>query len=137
MSPERELPGYVNYLSGDKSQTHAGIPTYAAARATGVYPGIDLVYYGTERQLEYDFVVSPQSDPGLIHLLIAGAHPVVEPNGELRLQLAASRRENDILFRKPVLYQEIDGKRRPVEGGFDMAENGEVTFKVGAYDHSR
>jgi hypothetical protein len=137
MSPERELPGYVNYLSGEKAQTHTGIPTYAAARATGVYPGIDLVYYGTERQLEYDFVVSPQSDPGMIHLSIAGAHPVLQANGELRLQLASRQRDNDILFRKPVLYQQIDGKQQPVDGSFTIAANGEVGFHIGNYDHAR
>jgi hypothetical protein len=137
LSPERALPGYVNYLSGDKSQSHTGIPTYAATRATGVYPGIDLVYYGTERQLEYDFVVSPQSDPGLIHLSIAGAQPVIGPNGELQLHLAATQRENEIVVRKPVLYQQIEGRRQPVEGRFTVATNGEVGFEVGSYDHSR
>jgi hypothetical protein len=137
ISPERELPGYVNYFSGDKAQNHSGIPTYAAARAAGVYPGIDLVYYGTQHQLEYDFVVSPQSDPGQIHLSIAGAHPVVEPNGEFRLQLSANPRDNDIVFRKPVLYQQIDGKQQPVDGSFTVADNGEVGFTIGSYDHAR
>lgn len=137
MSPGHPLPGYVNYLSGDKARSHTGIPTYAAARATGVYPGIDLVYYGTERQLEYDFVVSPRSDPGLIHLSIAGAHPVLEANGELRLQLASGKRDNDIVFRKPVLYQQIEGKKQPIEGSFTVAANGEVGFKVGSYDRNR
>jgi hypothetical protein len=137
MSPERLLPGYVNYITGDNAHSHTGIPTYAAARATGVYPGIDLIYYGTERQLEYDFVVAPQSDPGLIHLSIAGAHPVIEPNGELRLELAAGKRDNDFVFRKPVLYQKIDGKQQTVEGSFTVARNGEVGFKVGTYDRSR
>jgi hypothetical protein len=137
MSPERELPGYVNYITGDRARTHTGIPTYAAARAAGVYPGIDLVYYGTERQLEYDFVVSPQSDPGQIQLSIAGAHPVVEPNGELRLQIADKQRDSDIVFRKPILYQNVDGKQQAVDGSFTIAANGEVSFQVGSYDHSR
>jgi hypothetical protein len=137
MSPERPLPGYVNYITGDKSQNRTGIPTYAATRVLEAYPGIDLVYYGTERQLEYDFVVAPNADPGLVHLTFDGAHPVLEPSGELRLQIASGKRDNDIVFRKPVLYQEVDGKRRPVEGDFDIAKNGEVAFKVGSYDHSR
>ncbi len=95
------------------------------------------MYYGTERQLEYDFVVSPQSDPGLIHLSIAGAHPVVEPSGELRLELAAGQRDNDIVFHKPVLYQRIAGKQEPVKGSFTVATNGEVGFEIGSYDHTR
>jgi len=137
MSPDRPLPGYVNYITGDKSKTHTGIPTYAATRTTGVYPGIDLVYYGTERQLEYDFVVSPKSDPSQIHLSITGAHPVVEANGELRLQIGSSRQDSDIVFRKPVLYQQVNGVRQLVEGSFTVAANAEVAFKVGSYDQSR
>jgi Bacterial Ig-like domain (group 3)/Beta-propeller repeat len=137
MSPDRPLPGYVNYISGDKAQTHTGIPTYAATRAASVYPGIDLVYYGTGRQLEYDFVVSPESDPSLIHLAIDGARPVVESNGDLRLQIGATSRETDLVFHKPVLYQQIDGARHSIDGAFTVAANNEVGFKIGAYDRSK
>jgi hypothetical protein len=105
--------GYVNYLTGDKSQVHTSIPTYAATRVAQAYPGIDLVYYGTDRQLEYDFVVAPNADPGLVHLSFDGAKPVLEPTGELRLMIASSKH------------------------GSDIAENGDVAFKVGAYDPTR
>jgi len=137
MSPARPLPGYVNYISGDKAQTRTGIPTYAATRAAGVYPGIDLVYYGTERQLEYDFVVSPNSDPSVIHLAINGARPVIEPNGDLRLQIGVTSRDTDIVFHKPVLYQQIDGARQSIDGAFAVAANNDVGFKIGAYDRSK
>jgi hypothetical protein len=137
MSPDRPLPGYVNYITGDKAKTYTGIPTYAATRAAGVYPGIDLVYYGTARQLEYDFVVSPKSDPSLIHLVIDGARAVVESNGDLRLQIGATSRDTDIVFHKPVLYQQVDGARQSIDGAFTVTANGEVGFHVGEYDHSR
>jgi len=137
MSPDRPLPGYVNYITGDKAQTRTGIPTYAATRATSVYPGIDLVYYGTGRQLEYDFVVSPKSDPSLIHLAIDGARPVVESNGDLRLQIGATSRDTDIVFHKPVLYQKVDGKQQAVDGAFTVATNNKVGFKIGTYDRSK
>ena len=55
MSPEQMRPGYVNYIRSDKSRTQTGIPTYAVARSSGVYPGIDVLYHGKERELEYDF----------------------------------------------------------------------------------
>jgi hypothetical protein len=137
LSPDRPLPGYVNYISGDPAHSRSGIPTYAAARATDVYPGIDLVYYGTEHQLEYDFVVSPQSDPGQIHLSITGAHPVVKPNGELRLQLSATPRDNDIVLRKPVLYQQLGTQRQDIAGSFSLAADGAIGFRIGSYDHTR
>lgn len=137
MSPDRPLPGYVNYITGDKSKTYTGIPTYAATRAAGVYPGIDLVYYGTARQLEYDFVVSPKSDPSLIHLAIDGARAVVESNGDLRLQIGATSRDTDIVFHKPVLYQQIGGARQSIDGAFTVAANNKVGFKIGTYDRSK
>jgi hypothetical protein len=51
--------------------------------------------------------------------------------------IASSKHGSDIVFRKPILYQEIDGVRQSVRGGFDIAENGDVAFKVGAYDPTR
>jgi hypothetical protein len=137
MSAERPLAGYVNYITGDKAHSPTGLPTYAATRVAAAYPGIDVVYYGTERQLEYDFVIAPQGDPGQIHLAIDGAHPTLEADGTLRLQLASAKRDTDLVFYKPVLYQQVDGKRQAVDGAFTVAANGEISFHVGSYDHSR
>src|SRR5262249_46456329 len=62
-----QLPGKVNYLRGsDPTQWHTNIPTYGTVRSQDVYPGIDLVYYGQQRQLEYDFIVAPGSAPSTI-----------------------------------------------------------------------
>jgi hypothetical protein len=59
-----KLPGTVNYFTGAEAKAwHSGLSTFARVRFTDVYPGIDIVYYGTQRQLEYDFIVAPQSDP--------------------------------------------------------------------------
>jgi hypothetical protein len=137
MSPEKPLAGYVNYLTGDKSHSYTGLPTYAATRVASAYQGIDVVYYGTDRQLEYDFVVAPHSDPAQIHLAIDGAHPTLEADGTVRLQIALPKRDTDIIFHKPVLYQQIDGKRHPIDGAFSVAANGEISFRVGSYDPAR
>ena len=135
MTPERALPRYVNYLScNDASKFKTGIPTFEAARARQVYPGIDVVYYGNQRQLEYDFVVGPGSAADTIRFALQGATPKLGKDGELRLQVKGSA---DLSFHKPVLYQEAGGKRVPVDGSFLLAENGTVGFKVGAYDHAR
>jgi hypothetical protein len=41
------LPGTVNYLIGkDPKKWHTKVPTYGTVQFSGVYPGIDLVYYG-------------------------------------------------------------------------------------------
>ena len=138
MSAEQELPGYVTYMAGaDRSNWSVGLPTYAATRVSGAYPGIDLVYYGTARQLEYDFVVAPGADASRVKLSIAGAKPVLEEDGELRLQAGPTRRDTDILFRAPALYQRSGSKRETVKGSYTVAANGEIGFRIGSYDHAR
>ncbi len=132
------LPGYVNYLSGvDRSTWATGLPTYAATDVHGVYPGVDLKYYGTSRRLEYDFVVAPHAQPSTIRLAIDGAHPSLQGNGELRLQAGHTANAADIVFRKPVMYQQVDGRRLAVSGSFAVDRQGQVGFKVGSYDHDR
>ncbi|MDD5035850.1 MAG: hypothetical protein PHE55_13950, partial [Methylococcaceae bacterium] len=111
-----ELPGKVNYFTGnDPSKWRAGVSTYAKVRYASVYPGIDLVYYGNQRQLEYDFVVNPGADPNAIRLNFEGADEArVDENGDLVLTTPSG----ELRLHKPSIYQDIDGQRRPVEGRF-------------------
>jgi hypothetical protein len=135
MRGEKPLPGYVNYMNGgDSSKWRVGLPTFAATAVHGVYPGIDLVYYGTHRKLEYDFVVAPNADPRRIRLAIDGAHPILEPNGELRLRVAGSRRESEVVLQKPNVYQMVAGERRSVGSAFKIDARGRIEFKLAAYD---
>src|SRR5438309_2090984 len=69
-----ELPGKANYfIDNNPAKWRTNIPTYAKVQYREVYPGIDLVYYGNQRQLEYDFVVRPGADPSAIALRFMGA----------------------------------------------------------------
>jgi len=71
-----ELPGKSNYFIGNDSKNwHTNIPTYAKVQYKDIYPGIDLIYYGNQRQLEYDFVVAPGADPGVIRIAFDGLTP--------------------------------------------------------------
>ncbi len=91
------------------------MPTYRKVSFDAVYPGIDLVYYGNQRQLEYDFVVAPGADPGQIRLAVEGADQVaIDAAGNLVLSTPAG----EIRQHKPVVYQEIDGERRPLDGRY-------------------
>src|SRR6266568_1543652 len=64
-----ELPGKSNYFIGnDPHKWRTNVPTYARVKYESVYPGVDLVYYGNQGQLEYDFVVQPGADPSRIAL---------------------------------------------------------------------
>jgi sugar lactone lactonase YvrE len=134
ISATEQLPGMANYFIGnDPSQWHSGVPTYARVRYTDVYPGVDLVYYGNQRQLEYDFVVAPGADPRPIRLRFAGAEALrLDANGDLAVVAA----NGEIAFHKPVLYQEKNGRRQPVEGRFSLLGKNTAGFTLGRYDHS-
>jgi len=137
MQPRDKLPGVANYLMGSASaRWPTNLPTYAQTRSENVYPGIDLIYYGVQGQLEYDFVLAPRADPSKIRLKFTGAMPVVDASGDLVLPLADGDGRSDIRFHKPVLYQQVQGVRQPVNGSFLIARN-EVRFQVGSYDHGR
>ncbi len=127
-----ELEGKVNYFTGkDPSQWRTNIQTFGRVRYTEVYPGIDVVYYGNQRQLEYDFVVAPGRNASAIALEFAGADKVeVDAAGELLLKLG----ESVVRQPKPYVYQEVAGERRVVEGGYLVQSDGRVGFALGEYD---
>jgi hypothetical protein len=126
------LPGHTNYFVGkDVSKHVTGIPSYARIRYTDVYPGIDLVYYGKQQELEYDFVVAPGVDPSIIRLSFEGAESVsIGPEGDLLLHTE----ERVLRMQRPVVYQEIDGRREPVESSYIAAGRSEFSFELAAYD---
>ena len=125
-------PGKVHYLIGnDPVGWRTNIPTYAKVRYQSVYPGVDLVYYGSQGQLEYDFIVAPGADPRVIALSFDGHERLrVDARGDLVLHLAAG----EVRFRKPVVYQEVNGVRTPVAGRFAIDGPNRVRFHVAAYD---
>ena len=132
---EEELPGKVNYFIGhDREKWSTGAATYAKVRYEEVYPGIDLVYYGNQGQLEYDFVVRPGADPARIRLKLAGARKMhVNEQGQLVVQTAGGA----VRWNKPAVYQEADGGRREVKGKYVLRPGHELGFAVAAYDTAR
>jgi hypothetical protein len=128
------LPGLTNYLVGkDPSQWRTNIANYSRVEYQDVYAGINLVYYGNQQQLEYDFVVAPGVDPGAIRFAIRGAGSMqLDDQGNLVVQVA----EGQVIQRAPVLYQEIGEARRAVSGKFVLLDQGTVGFQIGSYDHS-
>jgi len=130
-----EFSGKTNYFVGnDPTQWHTNIPTYARVHYADLYPGIDLSFYGGQRQLEYDFVVQPGADPSKIGLEFRGAQTLaVNTWGDLALQM-----RNDMVWHlKPVFYQTVAGVRREISGRYVLKTPHQVGFQVGAYDPHR
>ena len=132
---QEQLPGKVNYFIGkDPRRWRAGIATYAKVAYKNLYPGVDLIYYGNQRQLEYDFVVHPGTDPDIIALRFEGAQQLkVDAQGELVLYAD----DSEIRQRKPSIYQEIDGVRHEVAGSYKLKDRNTVGFQLADYDASR
>ena len=132
------LPGTSNYFLGnDPSLWRTGVPTYSSVRYSGVYPGVDLVYYGNQQQLEYDFVVAPQGDPNSIRLHFDGAK-ALKLDGDGNLVIVAE--DGEIAFNRPVVYQQAadhTATRTKVAGKFALLADNSVGFALGKYDHSR
>ncbi|MGA8108661.1 MAG: SBBP repeat-containing protein [Acidobacteriaceae bacterium] len=132
---EDRLPGTVNYFTGsDRAAWRTGIPTYGRVRVADALPGVDLVYYGNQSQLEFDVVLAAGSDPGKVKLRVRGAQELsVAQDGSLVLATTGG----PLTLRAPVAYQTMNGARREVEARFRKVSVDEVSFAVGSYDHAQ
>jgi hypothetical protein len=130
-----ELASKTNYFSGsDPAQWHTDIPTYARVRYAQVYPGIDMVYYGSQRQLEYDFVVAPGSDPNVIQIAFKGIEATeIRRMGDVLLRTPLG----DIRLSEPIAYQERNGTREAVSASYIRKGVSGIGFQLGDYDRSR
>ncbi len=128
-------PGRVNYFIGnDPSKWLTNLPTYAKVRYRDLYPGVDLVLYGNQRQLEYDLIAKPGVDVGAIALRVDGAeHLDLDPYGALMITLSGG---TAIRQHRPDIYQVAHGQRRSIEGGYRLTGEHTVAFWTGAYDQT-
>ncbi|MGO8836867.1 MAG: beta strand repeat-containing protein [Limisphaerales bacterium] len=132
---DAELSGKINYLTGnDPAQWRTGLATFARVRVGGLYPGVNLVYYGNQQQLEYDFAIAPGTDPSAIAIHFDGVDKIsVNSQGELILSLAGG----EIRQPRPVIYQTPEGARKEIEGGYRLVDAHTIAFAIGQYDHSQ
>lgn len=129
------LPTTVNYFVGnDPEQWRENIPTYAHVKYQNVYPGVDLVYYGSAGQLEFDFIVAPGADPQRIQLSFEGANELeIDPQGDLVLRIAGG----ELRQHKPLIYQQDGDARHEIPGRYVLKDERRVAFDVDRYDHAK
>lgn len=125
------LSGRSNYFLGaDSKHWRTDVPGYAKVRCENVYPGIDLVYYGNQRQLEYDFVVSPEADPQVISWQFIGARSLkLDAGGNLLIGTSSG----ELRQHKPFAYQRVGGQKREIASRF-VLDGQTVRFALGVYD---
>lgn len=131
-------PGRVNYLIGsDPTKWRTGVPTFDAVGYENLYAGIDMIVHGTSGRIQYDFVVDPGAGPSKINLELDGLarrKPLrIDSTGDLVIPFGNGELRNT----KPVVYQEVDGQRVPVEGRFELRGRNRVGFLIGSYDRTK
>ncbi|HEY2961746.1 MAG TPA: SBBP repeat-containing protein [Pyrinomonadaceae bacterium] len=132
---EQALEGKVNYMIGnDRSRWTTDIPTFQRVRYSNVWPGIDMLWYGTQSSLEYDFVINPGSDVSQIKLSFAGADRLrLTKEGDLLVKTGGE----EVKHSAPVIYQDTEAGRATVQGKYIIKGTREIGFEVGAYDTTK
>ena len=127
-------PGVVSYFIGNNPKNwNTGIPTFGKVSYAQVYPGVDLVFYGNQRKLEFDFVAAAGADPSRVQLGFSGGRLSLGRDGNLQM----SAKNGLIVFRRPTVYQEIEGRRQTIASSFALLGSGAVGFNLGDYDRSK
>src|SRR5438034_4880231 len=134
VSGQDELPGKSNYFIGnDPKKWQTNVQQFSKVRYEDIYPGVDLVYYGHQRELEYDFVLQPGASPAAIRLGVEGARRLQLKHGDLVMTSAAG----DVNLRSPHIYQEAKGVRQEVRGRYVITGKNEVGFRVAPYTRNQ
>ncbi len=132
LSGGNRLQGTTSYFLGnDRSRWRRGIPNFASVNYREIYPGIDLVYYGSQERIEYDFVVSPGANPDDIRFELDGPERVeLDEEGNLEMRVGPET----MVFEAPIIYQEIEGKRNLIAGAFSLSGENQIGFTLDTYD---
>ena len=130
-----QLRGKSNYFIGsDPEKWRTEVPLYARVQYKAVYQGIDLVYYGNQRELEYDFVVAAGADPAQIRLSFDGAQKIrTDAKGDLLIKTPGG----EVRQHKPLIYQEVDGVKEEVKGRYVLRGRHEVGLALAGYDRNK
>jgi hypothetical protein len=131
-----KLPTRTDYFVGARENWHTNIASYSRIRYGAVYPGVDVVYYGRQNQLEFDFVLQPGADPRAISLRFRGAkHLSITSEGDLAFEFGNGR----MVQKKPLIYQEdpATSTRRQIPGRYVLVARNVVGLRVDGYDRKR
>jgi hypothetical protein len=130
-----KIPAVSNYFIGNNPNGwHAAVPHYAKVSYRSIYPDIDVVYYGHEGALDYDFLVGPGADPWNIVIQVEGTDRLsIDTEGNLTMAVAGG----EVRLHQPHVYQERDGRREPVKGHYRLMGNQRVGFALANYDTHR
>src|SRR5260370_3358509 len=128
--PEGAAEGITNYYLGSRAIT--SLPHYSSVRAKNIRTGIDVIYHGSQRDLEYDLVIHPVADVDAVRLRFEGSRAVLADNGDIVLKTSTG----EVRQHKPRVWQETKGQRAEVESSFSLRGSGEFSLTLSKYDRS-
>ena len=133
VSGTEKLPRVANYYIGnDPAKWRTGISNFGKVKYHEIYPGVDAVFYGNQRQLEYDFIVAPGAAPSQISLGLSGVQPSLDAHGNVVLKLA----DGNLTLKKPIVYQGAGDQKKIIDACYLIAGN-TVRFRLGKFDHNQ
>jgi hypothetical protein len=129
---EHALSAHINYFRG---REHASVSAYTRLRREQIYPGIDLVFYGTGHDIEYDFEIAPGADASRIRMRFEGSQSTrLNDRGEIVLKL----NDGEITQRRPVVYQrDASGKIAAVDAEYILDDSGTARVRLGKYNRNQ
>ncbi|MBL8214413.1 MAG: SBBP repeat-containing protein [Bryobacterales bacterium] len=132
MYGQAETGGASNYFRNeDGGQGIVGARHYGRVRYASLYPGIDLVFYGSRTRPEFDFLLAPHADPRQIRIRVRGAGKMrVQPDGELAIALRGAT----VRLGAPIVYQPCLSGVCPVSGRYRVTGKDLLSFDIGSYD---
>jgi Beta-propeller repeat. len=123
-------PARIHQIGRNNGSGGVDIPTFARIAISDAYPGIDVIFHGQHREVEYDVIVAPGADPSRFAFRIEAGSPVtIDDAGEI--DVGAAR------LKRPLAYQDVDGRRQIVASEYVIDSEHVVRIRVGGYDTSR
>lgn len=133
ITPEQKMIARSNYLARRNGQSITNIENYGALLYSGLYPGIDIRFYGQGRHLEHDFVLAPGADPAQIVLRFEGLdHLALSSAGDAELILGKLHLRETT----PIAWQEVNGARKTISARWKIAGDNKLAIELGAYDRT-
>lgn len=135
ISQEGKSSYYYNYFKGnDESKWQGEVRSYQKVKYSQLYEGIDLVLYGHQNTLKYDYHLAPGADVKQIRVKYEGVKKPKIKNGELIIEHSIGQ----LIESKPYAYQIINNEEIEIPCYYKFNKVGEVYFTFPeSYDQTK
>ena len=126
----------TNYLLGNNpAHHHVNLSNYSAIIYHNLYDNIDLKYYGTGKELKYDFIINPDGKVEEVRMRFEQIEKLeINKKGELEI----TTKWGTLIEKAPYSYQKISDQEKEVDIVYHLIDKKTVGFKLqGEYDQTK